>query len=222
LVIASGVAAIIPVFGPINKYFGDKSGIGLHVAVVCGVNACREEKRHRILPPVTASAGDVAELLVHGNGLTADMDVISPRGKTICSGDYDTSGFDCTIPATGTYTILVRDDGHTFTGTYRITGQKRRHRIRSSRWLLDLAGLWCQSIQPMGVAILSSAESRPGKVLRRYAYPAGPERAVEVARAIKPEPVSAPAQARVAAVFRGTGTKPTPGPGLCLSSGWPC
>jgi hypothetical protein len=49
----------------------------------------------------------MAELLVNGDGLTADMDVISPAGKTICS-DVVTGGFDCTIPATGTYTILVR------------------------------------------------------------------------------------------------------------------
>ena len=72
----------------------------------------------------SASAGDVAELLVNGDGLTADMDVISPAGKSIC-GDVVTGGFDCTIPATGTYTILVRDHDHHFTGTYTLTVSKK-------------------------------------------------------------------------------------------------
>jgi hypothetical protein len=72
----------------------------------------------------SASAGDVAELLVNGDGLTADMDVISPAGKTICS-DVVTGGFDCTIPATGTYTILVRDHDHHFTGTYTLTVSRK-------------------------------------------------------------------------------------------------
>ena len=72
----------------------------------------------------SASAGDVAELLVNGDGLTADLDVISPAGKTICS-NVVTGGFDCAIPATGTYTVLVRDHDHHFTGTYRLTVSKK-------------------------------------------------------------------------------------------------
>jgi len=77
---------------------------------------------------LTVAASDVVRLRVlsrTGNPLSGNLEMISPKGKSICSNGIGNSELDCTAGPAGTYTIMVSDYDNKFSGRYVVTASKK-------------------------------------------------------------------------------------------------
>ena len=75
---------------------------------------------------LTVAAGDVVRVRTTGNSLSGNLEMIDPRGKSLCSESIGQSTFDCTAGPAGTYTIMVSDYDNKFSGKYVVTASKKR------------------------------------------------------------------------------------------------
>src|SRR5947209_6910595 len=60
-------------------------------------------------------------MAIASGSLDPEVRLYNPAGEQICSASYpfgQSAGFECNLPATGTYTLLANDDGLSDTGTY--------------------------------------------------------------------------------------------------------
>src|SRR3984893_1615812 len=76
---------------------------------------------------LTVAAGDVVRLRVlsgTGNSLSGNLEMIDPRGKSVCFNGIGNSELDCTAGPAGTYTIMVSDYDNKFSGAYRVWAQR--------------------------------------------------------------------------------------------------
>ena len=73
---------------------------------------------------LTVAAGDVVRVRTTGDSLSGNLEMIDPRGKSLCSESIGQSTFDCTAGPAGTYTIMVSDYDNKFSGAYRVWAQR--------------------------------------------------------------------------------------------------